>query len=159
MPAVLATMCLVLGLWPLVARGQQAPGPLVAHAAASAATADGLQQALTATPGDAARGQVIVANRSLSQCLLCHQAPLPHPHLQGDLATDLAGAGSRWSAAQLRLRIVNPKRLNPESLMPAYHPNGEERAKLQRVADAWHHRPILNAQQVEDVVAYLEGLK
>jgi sulfur-oxidizing protein SoxX len=74
---------------------------------------------------------------------------------QGDLAPDLAGAGSRWSDGQLRQRIVDGRRLDPASIMPAYHRS----ERLERVAPALRGRPILNAQQVEDVVAFLATLR
>jgi sulfur-oxidizing protein SoxX len=116
---------------------------------------DGIPQPLTVQPGDAARGRAVVASRSTGLCLLCHSAPIAEERFQGDLATDLAGAGSRWSEAQLRLRIVDARRLNPASIMPAYY-----RAEgLQRVAPAWQGRSVLSAQQIEDVVAYLRTLR
>jgi sulfur-oxidizing protein SoxX len=73
----------------------------------------------------------------------------------GTLAPDLAGAGARWSTAQLRLRIVDAARLNPDTIMPAYHRTDG----LARVAPAWRDRPILDAAGIEDVVAYLETLR
>jgi hypothetical protein len=85
----------------------------------------------------------------------CHPAPLPDPHLHGDLAPSLAGAGARWSAGQLRLRLVDPQRLVPGSLMPAYH----RIDGLRRVDPAWQGRPLLSAQEIEDVVAWLVTLK
>jgi sulfur-oxidizing protein SoxX len=96
-----------------------------------------------------------VASRQLGLCLLCHRAPISEERQQGTLATDLAGAGSRWSTAQLRLRVADSKRLNPDSLMPAYHRS----TGLARVGAAWQGRPVLQAQQVEDVVAWLATLK
>jgi L-cysteine S-thiosulfotransferase len=116
---------------------------------------DGIPQPLTATPGDAARGRAIVAGRTTGLCLLCHAAPIPEERFQGDLATDLAGAGLRWSEAQLRLRLVDARRLNPASIMPAYYRAGG----LQRVGEAWRGRTVLTAQQIEDVVAYLRTLR
>jgi sulfur-oxidizing protein SoxX len=116
---------------------------------------DGIPQPLTATPGDAARGRAIAASRQTGLCLLCHSAPIVEERFQGNLATDLAGAGSRWSEAQLRLRLVDARRLNPASPMPAYY-----RADgLQRVGEAWQGRSILSAQQIEDVVAWLRTLR
>ncbi|MCU0965357.1 MAG: sulfur oxidation c-type cytochrome SoxX [Burkholderiaceae bacterium] len=82
---------------------------------------DGIPQPLAATPGDAVRGRAIVASRQTGLCLLCHSAPIAEERFQGNLATDLAGAGSRWSEAQLRLRLVDARRLNPDSIMPAYY--------------------------------------
>ncbi len=116
---------------------------------------DGLPQPLTATPGDALRGRAIVASRQQGLCLLCHSGPFPEERQQGNLAPSLQGAGARWNEAQLRLRIVDSRRLNPDSLMPALHRVGGQ----QRVGAAWQGRPVLDAQQVEDVVAYLKTLK
>ena len=118
-------------------------------------TGDAIPAPLTDVPGDAARGRAIVANRQLGLCLLCHSAPIPEERFQGTLAPNLAGAGRRWTAAQLRLRIADGQRLNPSSIMPAYH-----RAHgLTRVGVTWQGKPILTAQQVEDVVAYLTTLR
>jgi sulfur-oxidizing protein SoxX len=116
---------------------------------------DGIPQPLTATPGDVARGRAIVASRQTGLCLLCHSAPIAEERFQGNLATDLAGAGARWSEAQLRLRLVDARRLNPASMMPAYY----RVDGLQRVGEAWQGRPVLSAQQVEDVVAWLRTLR
>lgn len=117
--------------------------------------ADGIPEPLSATAGDAARGRAIVANRSLSLCLLCHTGPFPEERFQGNLAPDLAGAGRRWSAAQLRLRLVDSRQLNPDSIMPAYHRS----EGLTRVGTAWQAQPILSAQQIEDVVSFLLTLR
>ncbi len=119
------------------------------------AVGDAVPQALTSTPGDPERGRAIVLNRQIGLCLLCHTGPFPEDRFQGTLAPDLAGAGTRWSEGQLRLRIVDAQRLNPQTIMPAYHRS----LGLQRVAPAQRGRPLLNAQQVEDVVAYLMTLK
>lgn len=116
---------------------------------------DAIPQSLTGARGDPARGRAIVANRQLGLCLLCHSGPFPEERLQGNLATDLRGAGSRWSEGQLRLRIVDPGRINPATIMPAYH-----RAEgLVRVAPAYRGKPILSAEQIEDVVAFLTTLR
>jgi len=74
---------------------------------------------------------------------------------QGDLAPSLAGAGSRWSIAQLRLRLVDASRLNPATIMPSYY----RVDGLQRVGRNWQGKPILSAQQIEDIVAYLATLR
>jgi L-cysteine S-thiosulfotransferase len=129
-------------------------------AAAQAARAfdvvgDAIPAPLTDVPGDAARGRAIVADRQLGLCLLCHTGPVPEERFQGTLAPNLAGAGRRWSTAQLRLRMVDAQRLNPASLMPPYHRTDG----LARVGAAWRGRPLLTAQQVEDVVAYLATLQ
>jgi len=116
---------------------------------------DAIPEPLTASAGDAVRGREIVASRQTGLCLLCHTGPIPEDRFQGNLAPDLQGAGSRWSAGQLRLRIADARQLNAQTIMPAYHRS----SGLQRVGPAWRGKNLLNAQQVEDVVAYLSTLK
>jgi len=131
-------------------------GALLLATAGLAVVGDGVPQRLPgASAGDAARGRAIVASRQAGLCLLCHRAPIPEVAQQGNLASDLAGAGLRWNAAQLRLRIADPKRLDPTTPMPAYH----RTERLNRVGAAWKGKPVFDAQQVEDVVAYLQTLK
>ena len=115
---------------------------------------DSIPKPLTTTPGDPTRGRAIVINRRVGLCLLCHSGPFPEEKLQGNLAPDLAGTGSRWSAGQLRLRIVDARRLNAESIMPPYY----RIDGLDRVAPAFRDKPIFSAQQIEDVVAFLATL-
>jgi sulfur-oxidizing protein SoxX len=96
-----------------------------------------------------------VLSRQTGLCLLCHSGPFPQERFQGDLAPDMRGAGSRWSEGQLRLRIVDASRLNPDTIMPIYY-----RAEgFTRVAPAWRGKPILTAEQIEDVVAFLQTLR
>ena len=121
----------------------------VAHAG------DGIPRPLTGVPGDPGRGRAIVANRQVGLCLLCHSGPFPEERFQGNLAPDLRGAGTRWTEGQLRLRIVDSSRINPATIMPAYHRTDG----LVRVAPAWRGKPVLTAEQIEDVVAFLMTLK
>jgi sulfur-oxidizing protein SoxX len=122
---------------------------------AAPALAQGLSEPLTATPGDASRGRAIIADRSRGLCLLCHSGPFPEERFQGSLAPSLAGVGARLSAAELRLRLVDSRRVNPDSIMPAYH-----RAEgLHRVAPALRGRTLLQAQEIEDVLAFLLTLR
>ena len=116
---------------------------------------DRIVQPLAGVRGNPQRGRAIVASRSAGLCLLCHTAPIPEERFQGDLAPDLAGVGARYSEAQLRLRVVDPRRVNPASFMPAFHSAGNP----SRVGMQWVGKPILNAQQVEDVVAWLATLR
>jgi sulfur-oxidizing protein SoxX len=116
---------------------------------------DAIPRPLTATPGDVDRGRTIVGDRHVGLCLLCHTGPFPDEHDQGTLAPDLAGAGARWSAGQLRLRIVDPRRSNPRTIMPSYYRTVDS----ERVGRAWQGRPVLDAQQIEDVVAFLMTLR
>jgi len=114
-----------------------------------------IPQPLTGTRGDAARGRTIVGNRQVGLCLLCHSGPFPEEKFQGTLAPDLKGAGSRWSEGQLRLRIVDSGRLYPDTMMPSYY----RVDGLTRVAPAFAGKPVLTAEQIEDVVAYLVTLR
>ncbi|MBV9686617.1 MAG: sulfur oxidation c-type cytochrome SoxX [Alphaproteobacteria bacterium] len=116
---------------------------------------DAIPAALTETAGDATRGRAIILDRRLGACLLCHTGPFPEEKFQGTLAPDLTGAGSRWSEGELRLRLVDPTRLNPQTIMPAYY----RVAGLTRVAQAWRGKPVLTAEQIEDVVAFLSSLR
>jgi sulfur-oxidizing protein SoxX len=110
---------------------------------------------LTGAPGDPTRGRAIVADRQKGLCLLCHTGPFPEQRFQGDLAPDLRGAGSRWSEGQLRLRLVDGSRLNPDTVMPSYY----RIDGLMRVGRLWAGKPVLTAEQIEDVVAFLATLK
>ena len=115
---------------------------------------DAIPQSLTGAKGDPVRGRAIVLNRQVGLCLLCHSGPFPEERFQGNLAPDLSGAGRRWSEGQLRLRLIDPARINPATIMPAYH----RTEGLVRVGRAWQGKPILTAEQIEDVVAFLTTL-
>lgn len=116
--------------------------------------AEGITAALTDTPGDVRRGREIVADRTKGLCTLCHTVPLSDLRFMGDLGPDLAGVGDRLSVAELRARIVDSRRVNPDTIMPPYH----SLANLNRVGERWHGTTILTEQEVEDVVAYLATL-
>ena len=118
-------------------------------------TGDAIAQSLTGAPGDAERGLKIVMNRQVGLCLLCHSGPYPGERFQGTMAPDLSGAGSRWNEGQLRLRIVDSSRFNPDTIMPPYY----RVDGLNRVAPSFRGKTILTAEQIEDVVAYLMMLK
>jgi sulfur-oxidizing protein SoxX len=122
---------------------------------AAGAADDAMPEPLTGTPGDPARGRAIVASRQVGLCLLCHSGPFPEERFQGNLAPDLRGAGGRLSEGQIRLRVVDPSRVNPATIMPAYH----RTEGLVRVAPAFRGMTVLTAQQIEDVVAFLTTLK
>ncbi|MGV3629177.1 MAG: sulfur oxidation c-type cytochrome SoxX [Betaproteobacteria bacterium] len=104
--------------------------------------------------GDPARGRVVMAGRD-ANCLLCHAVPESGERFMGNVAPPLSGVGARLSAAQLRLRVVDQSRLNRDTVMPSYY----RVSGLTRVAEAYRGKPILSAQQVEDVVAYLQTLR
>jgi L-cysteine S-thiosulfotransferase len=115
---------------------------------------DAIPRPLTDRPGDPARGRTIVIDRRVGLCLLCHTGPFPEERFQGDLAPDLGGVGVRYSEGQLRLRVVDMRSLDPSTIMPSMHRTD----RLVRVGGGWRDRPVLDAQQVEDVVAFLRTL-
>lgn len=132
------------------AQAQTPPLSLVPYTIVSGA----IEQPLAAL-GDPRRGQAIVLDRILSSCVLCHVVPDPERRPMGNIAPPLAGVGTRLSAAQMRLRMVDSTRVNPQSIMPPYY----RVEGLHQVAPAWRGKPILDAQQIEDVVAYMLTLK
>ena len=132
---------------------------LPAAAGAYTVVGDGIPQPLTTQPGNADSGRAIVASRQTGLCLLCHSGPFPEERTQGNLSSDLSGAGSRWTEAQLRLRVADARRLNPGSLMPSFHPLQLPDDRVAKVGRAWQGRPVLDAQQLEDVLAYLKALR
>jgi L-cysteine S-thiosulfotransferase len=132
-------------------------GLVVATPGLRAYTIDGdaISASLTGAAGDPARGRAIILDRRLGGCLLCHTGPFPQEKFQGTLAPDLSAAGSRWSEGELRLRLVDATRLNPDTIMPSYY----RVDGLTRVGERWRGKPILTAEQIEDVVAFLMTLR
>lgn len=118
------------------------------------ASGDAIEHALTEHPGDPLRGREILTGRD-GNCLLCHAVPETGARFMGNLAPPLSGVAARLSAAQMRLRIVDPLSVNPATIMPSYH----RVHGLERVAEPFRGKPILSAQQVEDVIAYLLTLR
>lgn len=117
-------------------------------------TGDAIPAPLSPTPGDAARGRNVMAGRD-ANCLLCHAVPESGERFMGNVAPPLSGVGARLNAAQLRLRVVDLSRLNRDTVMPSYY----RVSGLTRVAEMYRGKPILTAQEVEDVVAYLQTLR
>lgn len=136
--------------------GATAPG-LVPYRVTQPDGSSAIVEPLTDKPGDPAAGAKVVANRRLGNCLGCHQvSALGSEDFHGEVGPSLDGVGGRWDAAHLRMIVVNPKRVfTEETVMPAfYRVDG-----LRRVRPEFEGKPILTAQQVEDVVAYLATLK
>jgi L-cysteine S-thiosulfotransferase len=115
---------------------------------------DAILDSLTGAPGDATRGRKLIVERP-NTCILCHSGPFPEEKFQGDLAPHLSGTGSRWTVGQLRLRLVDASRINPGTIMPSYY----RVDGLDRVAQPFYGKPILSAEQIEDIVAYLATLR
>lgn len=114
---------------------------------------DEIPASLTGAPGDPVRGREIAAGRE-GNCLACHNMPIPEEQFHGDVGPDLAGIGARLSPGALRLRLVDPKRLNPATIMPAFYTVDG----LKRVDPYYRGRPALDAAQIEDLIAYLASL-
>jgi sulfur-oxidizing protein SoxX len=141
------------GMW--LAAALLTPGAIGAQALwPYAVEGDAIPEPLTNTRGDVTRGRALVVDRT-STCILCHNGPFPEQKFQGDVAPSLSGTGSRWSEGQLRLRLVDGSRLNAATIMPSYY----RVDGLTRVSPALRGKPILSAEQIEDIVAYLITLR
>ncbi len=147
--AIAPAVALALGL---VAGSGAGAEELVAYRIVDDARID---QSLTGAPGDAARGRAVAFNTKQGNCLACHKMPIPEQQFHGDLGPVISEVGGALSEGELRLRIVNAKVLNPDTIMPAFYRNDG----FQRVMKKFQGKTILSAQQVEDVVAYLLTLK
>jgi sulfur-oxidizing protein SoxX len=147
----IATLVLAAAISMDAGSGSRAEGGLAVFEIAG----DAIPAPLSGLNGNAARGLAIIRDRSVGNCLICHALPLPDELFQGEIGPSLAGVGSRLSAGQIRLRLVDQSRINPDTLMPPYY----RIDGLVNVAPEYSGRPALDAQQIEDVVVYLAGLK
>lgn len=114
-----------------------------------------IPQPLTGVPGDPEKGKRVVTNPTNATCLICHSMPLPEELDPGNLAPNLAGVGSRYTAAELRLRLVNPKLITPDTIMPAYY----RIEGLHRVEAQYVGKTVYSPQDIEDAIAYLLTIK
>ena len=136
--------------------------PVMAAACAAAAQElvpyrveqDAIPAALAQQPGDPVRGKSITTSRD-SNCILCHELPDTGERFMGNLGPPLSGVGARLTEGQLRLRIADSLRLNPDTIMPSYY----RVEGLTGVAARYRGKPVLTAEQIEDVVAYLKTLR
>lgn len=133
----------------------KAAEPEVDTAVQFAVVADTIPAPLAGARGDAARGRALIVARDAANCVLCHAVTDAAVRYSGNVGPSLDGVASRLTVAQLRLRIADNLRVNPDSVMPGYYRS----AGLDRVASAYRGKPILDAGQVEDIVAYLATLK
>lgn len=129
-----------------------APG--AATLADFAVAGDAIALPLTQIPGDPQNGRRVMTGRD-ANCLLCHAVPETGERFMGNVGPPLSGVGGRLSAAQLRLRIVDQSRLNRDTVMPSYY----RVSGLTLVAESYRGKPVLTAQQIEDVIAYLQTLR
>ncbi len=128
-----------------------AQGPLAAYRVAG----DSIPEPLTPAPGDPERGRAVIADHDTARCILCHDVPGLNVRSMGNVGPSLAGIGARLTAGQIRLRLVDPQRIDAAAVMPSYY----RVESINQVAAAYRGRPILTVQQIEDAVAYLGSLK
>ncbi len=114
-----------------------------------------IDKSLTGQPGDPANGRKLAIDRKLGNCLACHVLPIPEQPFHGGVGPDLNGVAGNLSEGELRLRVVNSKVVNPDTIMPAFYRNDG----FERVLKNFQGKSMLSAQQVEDIVAYLMTLK
>jgi sulfur-oxidizing protein SoxX len=131
-----------------------APGD-TARTAQFTVIGDTIPTPLDGAIGDAARGRELVVARDSANCILCHAVSDNAVRFAGNVGPSLDGAGRRLSVAQLRLRVADSQRLDAKTIMPSYY----RVDGLDRVAQAYRGKPILDAQQVEDIVAWLASLQ
>ena len=150
---------LIVAFWALAAVASGAPAWADERPADAIANVevvgDSIPEPLAGARGDAERGRALLVERAAANCLLCHAVADPSMHVAGNVAPSLDGVGRRFSAAQLRLRVADIQRVNPGAAMPSYY----RVDGLDRVAAEYRGKPILDARQVEDIVAYLASLK
>ena len=114
-----------------------------------------IPKSLTGVAGDPANGKKVAVGRKAGNCLACHAMQISEQPFHGETAPSLYGVGNRLSAGELRMQLVNSKVTNEDTMMPSYYrPFGFERPLKKFVG-----KTILSAQDVEDVVAYLQTLK
>ncbi len=113
-----------------------------------------IETPLTENPGDPQEGKKIAIHRKKGNCLACHRMPIPEQADHGVTGTDLNGVASRLSEGQIRLRLVDSKKFNPITMMPSFY----KTEGLHRVKKEFVGKTILNAQEVEHVIAYLKTI-
>jgi L-cysteine S-thiosulfotransferase len=148
-------MSAVVGLWLAIVELGHRSVARAEQLMPFAVTGDAVTAPLGGHIGDVARGERLVRGRERGNCLICHQIPLPDERFQGDLGPSLAGIGSRRTLGQLRLRLIDQTRINPDTIMPAYY----RIDGLVRVAPRFQGKPALTAAEIEDVIAWLHTLK
>lgn len=115
-----------------------------------------IETSLCGLSGDPGRGRAVAADSHAGNCLACHQMPIPEEAFHGTIGPPLNTVGARYTPAQIRLRIVDEQQINPMTIMPGFY---RDPKLANRMADDYWGKTFLNAQQVEDLVAYLATLK
>ena len=147
--------CVVLLMGTIFITGAAVTSTAAEFNIAKARVDDGIPKSLTGKPGDPKKGRATAIHRKKGNCLACHAMPVPEQADHGNIGPDLAGVADRYSQAELRLRLVNAKLINPETLMPSYY----KKTGFHRIQKKWKGKTIISAQDVEDILAYLDTLK
>ena len=127
-----------------------------AQAAENYKVVDGtIPASLTGKAGNTENGKKVVIHRQKGNCLACHVMPIPEQPFHGHVGPDLSDIGSRAKPAELRARIVDPKVINPHTIMPSFYRS----TGLHGVAKNFKGKTMITAQEVEDIIAYLMTLK
>ncbi len=125
-----------------------------ANAAEYVVVDDTIPASLTGKAGDPAAGKKLAIHRKKGNCLACHVMPIPEEQFHGEIGPDISDAGSNYTEAELRMRLVDPKVLNPDTIMPAFLKTGTT-----DVLKKFAGKTILKPQEIEDIIAYLMTLK
>ena len=147
--------CVVLLMGTIFITGPAVTSTAAEFDIAKARVDDGIPKSLTGKPGDPKKGRATAIHRKKGNCLACHAMPVPEQADHGNIGPDLAGVADRYSQAELRLRLVNAKLINPETLMPSYY----KKTGFHRIQKKWKGKTIISAQDIEDILAYLITLK
>lgn len=146
----------LLGMAVLAIAGMATPATATAAELVKYKVVDGsIPVSLTGKPGDPVKGRETAIHRKKGNCLACHALPVPEQPYHGEVGPELNDVGGRLSEGEIRLRIVNPKNNNPDTIMPAFY----KVDGLHMVQKKWQGKPMLTAEEVEDIVAYLMTLK
>lgn len=114
-----------------------------------------IPKSLTGQAGDVENGRKVAIDRKKGNCLACHEMPIPEQPFHGKIAPTLVGVADRYDAGEIRLRVVNPKIVNEDTIMPAFYKNDG----FHRVLKKFEGKTVISAQEVEDIIAYLMTLK
>ncbi|MDP5085618.1 MAG: sulfur oxidation c-type cytochrome SoxX [Yoonia sp.] len=122
-----------------------------------------VEASLSGQAGDPAAGLQIMVSRGKGNCIACHQVTaLQEYPFHGDVGPILDGVGGYRTAEELRGILANPKMTFEGTIMPAfYRTSGFNRpgnAFTGKAAEG-ELAPLLTAQEIEDVVAYLQTLQ
>ena len=143
------TLLILISLTPNVATAMDGKGMMSYKVVGKS-----IPKSLTGKPGDPKKGLKTAVNRKKGNCLACHTLPNVKQADHGEIGPPLMGVAKRYKEGELRLRLVNPKKLNPDSIMPSYY----RTSGYTRVQKKWKGKTIISAQDVEDILAYLKTL-